>query len=225
MVDPLFHRDIGFFVFSLPLYRKVAEWLLVTGALALGTAVLGHVATGAIRHEAAAHLRDPARSCSRAGAGRRPARQPRVQSLARPVRPRAPRRGRTLPGAGYTAVNVLLPWLRALVVVALGGASMLVVAAARRSWALPAVALVLVAFAGLANPAILRRSSSASSSTLRPCRASAPIAHSIRFTQLAYGLDHVADRPLPANATDLRRATCGRTGTCSGTSSSGTPTS
>src|SRR3954471_14177497 len=49
VVDPLFHRDIGFFVFSLPLYRKLAEWLLLTGAIALATAVLGHVATGAIR--------------------------------------------------------------------------------------------------------------------------------------------------------------------------------
>ena len=49
------------------------------------------------------------------------------------------------------------------------------------------------------DPALGRRS--ASSSTLRRCRASAPTSHdSIRFTQLAYGLDRVADRRLPANA-------------------------
>src|SRR6185436_14399640 len=37
--DPVFHRDIGFFLFSLPLYRHAAAWLTVTVAVALVGAV------------------------------------------------------------------------------------------------------------------------------------------------------------------------------------------
>jgi uncharacterized membrane protein (UPF0182 family) len=63
------------------------------------------------------------------------------------------------------------------------------------------VAIVVVAFAELANPAILPSVvqrflvDPQSLSRERPY-----LAHSVRFTQLAYGLDRVADRPLPANA-------------------------
>ena len=49
VVDPLFHRDVGFFVFSLPLYQRVADWLFLTVAVALACAVVAHIATGAIR--------------------------------------------------------------------------------------------------------------------------------------------------------------------------------
>ena len=27
VADPQFHRDVGFFVFSMPLYQQVAHWL------------------------------------------------------------------------------------------------------------------------------------------------------------------------------------------------------
>src|SRR4051812_309811 len=129
VADPLFHRDVGFFVFSLPLYRKLAEWLLVTGALALGTAVLGHVATGAIR------LKPPPISATRRA-------HAHVMVLAAVLLVglawshwlgqytlELSRDNRTVPGAGYTEVHVLLPWLRVLIVVALAGALLMVVAA------------------------------------------------------------------------------------------------
>ena len=48
-VDPLFHKDIGFFVFSLPLYEKLATWLFVTLGVARASAGLGPVQTGALR--------------------------------------------------------------------------------------------------------------------------------------------------------------------------------
>jgi uncharacterized membrane protein (UPF0182 family) len=201
VVDPLFHRDIGFFVFSLPLYRKVAEWLLVTGALALAMAVLGHVATGAIR------LKPPPISATRRAhahvlvltavllAGLAASHWLAQYTL------ELSRANRTVPGAGYTEVHVLLPWLRVLVVVALAGALMMVVAAVRRSWTLPAIALVLVAAAELVNPAVLP--SVVQRLVVDPqtlSRERPYLTHSLRFTQLAYGLDHVAERPLPANA-------------------------
>jgi uncharacterized protein len=49
VVDPLFHRDVGFFVFSLPLYQKVAHWLFLTVAIGLASTFAAHAATGAIR--------------------------------------------------------------------------------------------------------------------------------------------------------------------------------
>ena len=49
VTDPLFHKDVGFFVFSLPLYQKVAHWLFLILAVALVCSFVGHVASGAIR--------------------------------------------------------------------------------------------------------------------------------------------------------------------------------
>src|SRR3954453_7494530 len=48
VTDPVFHRDVGFFLFSLPLYRHVAAWLTVTTAAALAGAVGAHAVTGTI---------------------------------------------------------------------------------------------------------------------------------------------------------------------------------
>jgi uncharacterized membrane protein (UPF0182 family) len=49
VTDPLFHKDVGFFVFSLPLYQQVAQWLLLTTAIALAFVIAAHAATGGIR--------------------------------------------------------------------------------------------------------------------------------------------------------------------------------
>src|SRR6185312_1542475 len=49
VTDPLFHRDVGFFVFSLPLLRAVAAWLLVMTAIALAGFLATYAASGALR--------------------------------------------------------------------------------------------------------------------------------------------------------------------------------
>ena len=201
VADPLFHRDIGFFVFSLPLYRQVAEWVLVTGGVALATAVLGHVATGAIRVK-------PAPVSATRGA------HAHVLVLAAVLLVglawshwlgqytlELSSGNRTVPGAGYTQVHVMLPWLRVTFVVALAAAVMMVVAAVRRSWSLPAIAVVVVAVAELINPSMLP--SVVQRLVVDPqtlSRERPYLAHSVRLTQLAWGLDHVAERALPANA-------------------------
>jgi len=53
--DPLFHRDVGFFVFSLPLYEEVARWLLQTVLMA-GVAIVAAYAAAASLRAARAHL-------------------------------------------------------------------------------------------------------------------------------------------------------------------------
>jgi len=202
VADPLFHRDIGFFVFSLPLYRQLSEWVLVTGAVALGTTVLGHIATGAIRLK-------PAPISATRGA------HAHVLVLAAVLLVglawshwlgqytlELSRGNRTVPGAGYTEVHVMLPWLRVTFVIALAAAVTMVVAAVRRSWSLPAIALVVVAVAELINPSMLP--SVVQRVIVDPqtlSRERPYLADSVRLTQLAWGLDEVAERALPANAT------------------------
>ena len=94
VVDPLFHRDVGFFVFSLPLYQRVADWLFLTIAVALACAVVAHIATGAIRTK-------PAPISATRGAHAHLLVLGAVLLLVtgwkhwlEPVRPRAPSRGR-----------------------------------------------------------------------------------------------------------------------------------
>jgi uncharacterized membrane protein (UPF0182 family) len=199
--DPLFHRDIGFFVFSLPLYQKLVQWLLVTTAAALAISVLGHVATGAIRMK-------PGPVSAVRGAHRHMLVLVALLLLALAASHwlgqyalELHSDNRTVPGAGYTEVHVMLPWLRALVVVSLAGAAVVVFAAVRRSWRLPAIVIVVVAVAELVNPAVLP--SVVQRLLVDPqtlSRERPYLTDSLRMTQLAYGLEHVADRPLPANA-------------------------
>jgi uncharacterized protein len=202
VTDPLFHKDIGFFVFSLPLYQKLAEWLFLTVGVALVTAVLAHVATGAIRlkpppvsatRRAHAHLMALTAALLLALAWKHWLGQYALE---------LDTGNRTLPGAGYTEVNVMLPYLRVLVLVALGGAVLIVIAAIRRSWSLPAIAVVLVAVAELVNPSLVPTVVQRFFVDPQTLSRERPyLTDSVRLTQLAYGLDDVGDRALPANAT------------------------
>ena len=202
LTDPLFHRDVGFFVFSLPLYQKVAHWLFLTVAIGLASTFAAHAATGAIRVKPAPVSATRAAHAHLLALGALlllvTAWQHRLGQFALAL----PRPGAKLPGAGYTDVHVVLPWLRVLVVVSFVAAAMLLYGAVRRSWAIPAVALVVVIFAELANPAILPSVVQRFFVDPQTLSRERPyIANSVRFTQLAYGLHRVADRPLPANAT------------------------
>lgn len=206
VTDPLFDRDVGFFVFSLPFYLRVSEWLLVTLALALVGAVIGHLATGGIRARSAAisatrgaqaHLLLLGALLLLVVAWRHWLGQFELE---------LPRPGDDVAGAGYTDVHVHLPWLRVLAIVALGGALLLVYAALRRSWSLPALVLVIVATAELLNPSVLP--SAVQRFIVDPqtlARERPFLADSIKYTRLAYGLDRVRERGLSATATISRR--------------------
>jgi len=201
VTDPLFHKDVGFWVFSLPLYQQAAEWLLLTTTIALACAFAAHGATGGIRTKPSPVSATRAAHAHLLGLGALllvlVAWQHRLGQFALEL----PRRGETVPGAGYTAVHVQLPWLHVLVVVALAGAAMLVYAAVRRSWSVPAVAVALVVVAELVNPAVLP--SVVQRFVVEPqtlSRERPYIAHAIGLTRSAYAVDRVADRPLPANA-------------------------
>jgi hypothetical protein len=112
--DPLFHRDIGYFVFSLPLYQQVARWAL--GALVMaGVATVAVYATGGGLRRARAHLLALAAFGLVVLAARY-----RLEQFALAV----PHAGSVVPGASYTDVHVRLPVLRALAPTCLAGAGL-----------------------------------------------------------------------------------------------------
>jgi len=97
---------------------------------------------------------------------------------------------------------VELRWLGVLVVVALAAAAMLVYAAVRGSWTLPAVAVVVVAAAEVVNPAVLPAAVQRFVVDPQTLSRERPyITDAVDLTRRAYGLDRVADHPMPANAT------------------------
>jgi len=207
VTDPVFHRDVGFFLFSLPLYRDVAAWLTVTTAVALAGAVAAHAATGAIRTKPPPVSATPAARAHVLLLGALllglVAWQHRLGQFVLEL----PQAGRALPGAGYTDRHVELRWLGVLVLVALAGAAMLVYAAMCRSWTLPAVAVAVVAVAELVNPAVLPAAVQRFVVDPQTLSRERPyITDALDMTRRAYGLDRVADRPLPANAPISARA-------------------
>jgi uncharacterized membrane protein (UPF0182 family) len=203
--DPLFHRDVGFFVFSLPLYQTVAHWLFLTVAVALACAIAAHAATGAIRLKPAPVSATRGAHTHLLALGALLMVIVAWQHWLGQFALELPRPQAAVAGAGYTDVHVQLPWQRALMLASLAAAAMMLYGAIRRSWALPTIALVLVVFAELANPAILPSVVQRFFVDPQTLSREGPyLAYSIRFTQLAYGLDRVADRRLPANATISR---------------------
>jgi len=119
--DPVFHRDIGFFVFSLPAYQLVVRWLAHTLLLA-AVATVGLALFDRRLREARGQL-------LLLGA---------LGLLILALRLRLEQFGLVLPhghglvtGAGYTDVHVRLPVLRILGLLVLGGAGLCAYAAAR----------------------------------------------------------------------------------------------
>ena len=104
--DPLFHRDVGFFVFSLPLYQQVSR-------LGLRCAGDGDGGDGRRLRVAGRALRARARAPPAGSRGTR-ARRDGLALPARSVRARAPARGLGRPGSAYTDVHVRLPLARVL---------------------------------------------------------------------------------------------------------------
>ena len=201
VTDPLFHKDVGFFVFSLPLYENVARWLLMTTAIALACAFATHAATGAIRTKPAPDLGDAGGPRSCAGARRAAAGPRRVAAPAQPVRPRAAATGRDgarrrvhgRPRPAGVAAGPRGGHSRGRGDARVCRRAAFVVGAGRR--------LAMIAVAELVNPAVLP--SVVQRFVVEPqtlSRERPYLAHTLALTRRAYGLDRVADLPVPANA-------------------------
>jgi uncharacterized protein len=195
--DPLFHRDVGFFVFSLPLYRAVASWLLLTLLMAVGAAVAAYAVAGSLRRSRK-HLLVLGMLLFVVLAWRL-----ELDRYALAL----PHRGSVVPGASYTDVHVRLPVLRARTFLALIGAGLCLYGAVRRVRLLPlAISGALVLTLGVATsglPSLVERFDVAPQaySRERPY-----VVDAIAATRQAFALDHVDIRQLPGNGTLTRRA-------------------
>lgn len=189
--DPLFHIDLGFYVFILPLLSFVATWLLVAMVVVLLTVTVLHYFNGGIsagqpfvranpRVKAHLSLLGAVIALLKA-AGYLIARWHLVVANHGIVN-----------GAGYTDVHARVPAQSILLFLSVASALILLANVRSRGWSLPAVAVGLWAFValviGVVYPTLLQNLKVA------PAQATleAPyIQRNIDATLAAYGLGHV----------------------------------
>jgi len=193
--DQTFQTDVGFYVFKLPFYITVVNWLFASGVIILLATVVAHYLNGGIR------LQSPVQRVT-----------PQVKAhisvilgllaLVKAADYWLQRyaltwssRG-TVDGATYTDVKAQLPAIYLLLFIALLSFGLFIYNIWRRGWVLPVVAVGLWALvsvvAGVAYPAFIQRF------RVEPEESSkeAPyIQHNIEATRDALGLNDVVTKP------------------------------
>jgi uncharacterized membrane protein (UPF0182 family) len=190
--DPLFGRDAGFFVFSLPLYEWASRWLLDTLAMAAMATVAAYVAAGGLRIARPRLLVPRARTHLLVlGA---------LALLVMAWRYRLDAYALALPhgdaaGAGYTEAHVRLPALRILTGVSLAGAALLLYAAVRRVPRRPLAALIGLVALALTTPGVVSRLVERFEVAPQALARERPyVDHEIAATRRAFALDRVQVR-------------------------------
>jgi uncharacterized protein len=194
VADPLFGHDVSFYVFSLPLYTRVLEYLLVIMVWAVLLVGIGYVLIGAVRMRGSRLELDD---------------RPRMHFAAViagmlvifAVRYLFARYQLLLDGdgfggtIGYTDVHARLPAHLVLAVLALVTAAALIYGALQRSWLPPAAAisvfLLAVVGMGMLYPAVLQKVRVEPNQLAHEARF---IRWNMEFTQRAYGLDLIERR-------------------------------
>jgi uncharacterized protein len=189
VADPLFGHDVSFYVFSLPLYTRVLEYLLVIMVWAVLLVGIGYVLIGAVRMRGSRLELDD---------------RPRMHFAAViagmlvifAVRYLFARYQLLLDGGGfggtigYTDVHARLPAHLVLALLALVTAAALIYGALQRSWLPPAVAISVFLLAivgmGMLYPAVLQKVRVEPNQLAHEARF---IRWNMEYTQRAYGLD------------------------------------
>lgn len=193
--DPQFGRDIGFFVFELPLLKLVQEWLLTSLVLVTLLTVGAHYLLGGIRPEnpgdkvmpnVKAHLSALFALVLAAWAW--------GYWLDRFLLNFSPRG--TVTGASYTDVNAELPALNLLLVVALVSIVLVAINVRQRGFLLPGAAVGLLLLGSIflqgVYPAAIQR---LQVDPQELARERPFIARNLEATRTAYGLADVELRP------------------------------
>lgn len=204
--DPIFARDIGFYLFKLPMYEVLYGWLFSSLIVTTIIVAAAHYLAGGIRPQLAANRVSPAVKAHLSV----------LIGLIALVRAWGYRldqfqllystRG-DVTGASFTDVNAELPALRLLVIISVIGAILFLVNIRFRGWALPLTALglwflVSILAAGVFPAAIQRfRVEPAQIERERPF-----IDRNIEATRAAYGLDRVDVSEYPATPEVTREA-------------------
>lgn len=196
VLDPLFGRDLSFYVLSLPVYFRIVDFLLLSTIWSMVLVLLGSVLAGTIRwRDGRLEVGEDARLHFIVLAS--------ALVLLLGVRYWIGRYGLVLEGTGiggglgYTDVEARLPAQRILAILAILSAVGLLYGAWRRSWVPPVIAVGALAGAALLlgqlYPAIVQRFQVEPNQLSRESRF---IGWNLEFTRMAYGLDRLERRSM-----------------------------
>lgn len=198
--DPQFGTDLSFYMFRLPVWTRLVDWLFTVTVLTTILVAALHYLNGGIRWGRPAGL-----EMSR-GVKAHLSVLVGVLALLRAVSYRIDRwellysdQG-AAPGASYTDVTARLPALNLLVLVSVVAAVLIIINIWRKGWVLTIVSvgswILISLLAGLAYPAIIQRF------TVNPDELNKErpyIARTIEATREAFGLSDVEVRPFAAS--------------------------
>ena len=193
--DQTFQTDVGFYVFKLPFYTTVVNWLFASGVIILLVTVVAHYLNGGIR------LQSPGQRVT-----------PQVKAhisvilgllaLVKAADYWLQRYSLTfsnrgaVDGATFTDVKAQLPAIYLLLFIALLSFGLFIYNIFRRGWTLPVVAVGLWALvsviAGVGYPAFVQRFQVEPEESTKE---SPYIAHNIEATRAALGLTDVQTKP------------------------------
>ena len=199
--DPLFHMNVGFYVFVLPFVSFVSTWLLIALFVSLIASTILHFFNGGIRAGRPLFYVDPRVKSHLSVIGAGIALMKAVGYLIARWHLVVSTHG-VVEGASYTDVHARVPAQTILMVLSIAAAAILLLNVRTRSWSLPAVAVGLWAFValviGVMYPALLQ------SLKVSPAQATleAPyIQRNIDATIAAYGLSNVQFKNFAASTT------------------------
>ncbi len=189
--DPIFHKDVGFYVFRLPFISFVVNWTLAILFVILVVSAVFHYLNGGIRSQ---RVSPRVRSGVKVHLSVLLALIALVKAVAYIIQKwqLVNATDAYVNGAGYTDVHARMPALTLLVFVSIFAAGILLYNIRRQGWILPILAIGIWAFVAIAvgviYPAILQtfKVVPAQSSLEAPY-----IQNNIKATRAAYGLNNV----------------------------------
>jgi uncharacterized protein len=189
--DPLFHRDIGFYVFQLPFMRFVSQWLFVAFLLVLLVTAVFHYVNGGIRFQTPFQRVTPQVKAHLSVILALMAFTKTSQYWLARFELVFSTRG-TVDGATFTDVKAQLPALNFLMVISVAAAVLFIVNIRRRGWVLPVIAVGLWGFisivVGTFYPAYIQRFQ------VKPnefTKEQPYINRNLTATRFAFGIDHI----------------------------------
>jgi uncharacterized membrane protein (UPF0182 family) len=187
--DPLFHKDVSFYMFKLPFYKFLIDWAFATLIIIVVVTLVAHYLNGGIRLQSPLQRVTPQVKAHLSVLFAVLALLKAVGYYLQRYELNFSTRG-TVQGATYTDVKAQLPALKLLMAISLFAAILLIVNISRRGWVLPVIAVGLWAFlavaVGAAYPAFIQNV------RVKPNEADKErtyIARNIKATRAAFNLD------------------------------------